>query len=176
MFTSKCSGWIVIVIFVPLWLPWILTAILVHCWLPWWLIVLYLWLPWRNVVPLWLRLQLFSLHLTSVPFREHNAAFSEVRKRLEEHSICQGLPLQSFFMLPMQRITRLPLLIVVSAQSLWPLRSILATVLFSLHCVHHSFVHTSEESHLSWGSMALYMWWVVVQICDSSLGMWWMVV
>jgi hypothetical protein len=37
--------------------------------------------------------------------------FAEVLRQLESNPICQSLPLQSFLMLPMQRITRLPLLI-----------------------------------------------------------------
>jgi hypothetical protein len=37
--------------------------------------------------------------------------FAEVLRQLESNSKCQSLPLQSFLMLPMQRITRLPLLI-----------------------------------------------------------------
>ena len=31
--------------------------------------------------------------------------------KLEQNQICQGLPIQSFLTLPMQRITRLPLLV-----------------------------------------------------------------
>jgi len=37
--------------------------------------------------------------------------FSEVLLQLESNPICQSLSLLSFLMLPMQRITRLPLLI-----------------------------------------------------------------
>jgi len=37
--------------------------------------------------------------------------FSEVLLQLESHPVCQSLSLHSFLMLPMQRITRLPLLI-----------------------------------------------------------------
>jgi neuronal guanine nucleotide exchange factor len=37
--------------------------------------------------------------------------FAEVLQQLESNSICQSLSLHSFLMLPMQRITRLPLLI-----------------------------------------------------------------
>ena len=37
--------------------------------------------------------------------------FSEALKRLESDSECQGLPMISFLLLPMQRITRLPLLV-----------------------------------------------------------------
>lgn len=37
--------------------------------------------------------------------------FSEVLLQLESNPICQSLSLHSFLMLPMQRITRLPLLI-----------------------------------------------------------------
>ena len=37
--------------------------------------------------------------------------FREYLKRLESHKRCQALNMQSFLLLPMQRITRLPLLI-----------------------------------------------------------------
>jgi len=37
--------------------------------------------------------------------------FREYLKRLESHKRCQNLSMQSFLLLPMQRITRLPLLI-----------------------------------------------------------------
>ena len=37
--------------------------------------------------------------------------FREYLKRLESKKICQNLNMQSFLLLPMQRITRLPLLI-----------------------------------------------------------------
>ena len=37
--------------------------------------------------------------------------FREYLKRLESNKICQNLNMQSFLLLPMQRITRLPLLI-----------------------------------------------------------------
>ena len=37
--------------------------------------------------------------------------FVEAVKRLEQHPDCQFLPMSSFLLLPMQRITRLPLLV-----------------------------------------------------------------
>ena len=37
--------------------------------------------------------------------------FREYLRRLEKHKRCQQLSMQSFLLLPMQRITRLPLLI-----------------------------------------------------------------
>lgn len=37
--------------------------------------------------------------------------FREYLRRLESDKICQNLSIQSFLLLPMQRITRLPLLI-----------------------------------------------------------------
>ena len=37
--------------------------------------------------------------------------FSEALRRLESATECQGLPMISFLLLPMQRITRLPLLV-----------------------------------------------------------------
>lgn len=44
-------------------------------------------------------------------FREKNLKFNEALQRLESDSKCQSLSLHSFLMLPMQRITRLPLLV-----------------------------------------------------------------
>ncbi|XP_044732190.1 MATH and LRR domain-containing protein PFE0570w [Chrysoperla carnea] len=43
--------------------------------------------------------------------REQNGQFVDVLNKLESSPICQSLPLHSFLMLPMQRITRLPLLV-----------------------------------------------------------------
>ena len=42
---------------------------------------------------------------------ENNVMFREYLRRLESNKICQNLNMQSFLLLPMQRITRLPLLI-----------------------------------------------------------------
>ncbi|NXF77081.1 ARHGQ factor, partial [Sclerurus mexicanus] len=39
-----------------------------------------------------------------------NAAFKEVLSRIESHKDCRNLPMISFLILPMQRVTRLPLL------------------------------------------------------------------
>lgn len=43
--------------------------------------------------------------------RENNPRFLEVLNRLESSPVCQSLAMHSFLMLPMQRITRLPLLV-----------------------------------------------------------------
>jgi len=43
--------------------------------------------------------------------RDNNVLFQQYIKRLESHECCQKLSLQSFLLLPMQRITRMPLLI-----------------------------------------------------------------
>ncbi|GAB6019068.1 hypothetical protein CHUAL_000694 [Chamberlinius hualienensis] len=43
--------------------------------------------------------------------KESNSEFVEVLRRLESNSVCQGLTMYSFLLLPMQRITRLPLLL-----------------------------------------------------------------
>ncbi|GIX84459.1 ephexin-1 [Caerostris extrusa] len=43
--------------------------------------------------------------------KEKRSEFVAVLKRLESNPVCQGLDMHSFLMLPMQRITRLPLLI-----------------------------------------------------------------
>lgn len=44
-------------------------------------------------------------------YREKNLKFNEALQRLESDPKCQSLSLHSFLMLPMQRITRLPLLV-----------------------------------------------------------------
>lgn len=49
--------------------------------------------------------------LCNICSREQNAKFAEVLVQLESNPVCQSLSLHSFLMLPMQRITRLPLLI-----------------------------------------------------------------
>ncbi|XP_047482549.1 ephexin-1-like isoform X1 [Penaeus chinensis] len=43
--------------------------------------------------------------------KENNPRFLEVLNRLESSPVCQSLAMHSFLMLPMQRITRLPLLV-----------------------------------------------------------------
>lgn len=48
-------------------------------------------------------LSLFSLRAT-------NPSFKEVLSRIESHEDCRNLPMISFLILPMQRVTRLPLL------------------------------------------------------------------
>ena len=47
-------------------------------------------------------------------FYRKSVRFSEAMKRLQSRREVQGLTLQSFLVLPMQRITRLPLLVNVS--------------------------------------------------------------
>ena len=44
-------------------------------------------------------------------YSSENPRFVESLKELESSPVCQSLKMQSFLMLPMQRITRLPLLI-----------------------------------------------------------------
>lgn len=46
--------------------------------------------------------------------RTSNTAFKETLKQIEGSSDCGGLPMISFLILPMQRVTRLPLLLDVS--------------------------------------------------------------
>ena len=46
-----------------------------------------------------------------VSFREKKPEFVECLRRLEASPVCQSLAMHSFLMLPMQRITRLPLLV-----------------------------------------------------------------
>ncbi|XP_047580211.1 rho guanine nucleotide exchange factor 16 isoform X3 [Lutra lutra] len=55
---------------------------------------------------------LFSniLDVLSASQRNSNAAFHEALKEIEKRPACGGLPMISFLILPMQRVTRLPLL------------------------------------------------------------------
>lgn len=56
------------------------------------------------------------LHLPPyLPYSSKNPTFKEVLTRIEGHPDCRNLPMISFLILPMQRITRLPLLMDVSA-------------------------------------------------------------
>lgn len=45
-----------------------------------------------------------------------NAAFRDVLREIEKRPACGGLPMISFLILPMQRVTRLPLLMDVSGE------------------------------------------------------------
>ncbi|XP_065353721.1 ephexin-1-like isoform X1 [Cloeon dipterum] len=54
--------------------------------------------------------QQIYLDRTLKHLRETNASFASVLSKLEGHPECQSLSLHSFLMLPMQRVTRLPLL------------------------------------------------------------------
>lgn len=48
--------------------------------------------------------------------RSSNAAFRDVLREIEKRPACGGLPMISFLILPMQRVTRLPLLMDVSGE------------------------------------------------------------
>lgn len=50
--------------------------------------------------------------------RTSSTAFKEALKQIESSSECGGLPMLSFLILPMQRVTRLPLLLDVGLPSL----------------------------------------------------------
>lgn len=54
----------------------------------------------------------------SVSPRNTNVSFKETLKQIESTGECGGLPMISFLILPMQRVTRLPLLLDVSLKSL----------------------------------------------------------
>ena len=43
-------------------------------------------------------------------FREKNREFKQALRRIHQLSDCRNLPLQSFIMLPIQRVTRIPLM------------------------------------------------------------------
>lgn len=67
-----------------------------------------------------------------------NATFREVLREIEQRPACGGLPLISFLILPMQRVTRLPLLTDVSALPRAPPAG-----------RHRSLVTSSPGSHVS---------------------------
>lgn len=50
--------------------------------------------------------------LINIRCRCENAAFMSCIQRLESDRQCQGLDMRSFLMLPMQRVTRYPLLVI----------------------------------------------------------------
>ena len=54
---------------------------------------------------------LFSAKTPAIYFRAENPHFVDVLHDLESSSVCQKLSLESFLNLPMQRVTRLPLLL-----------------------------------------------------------------
>lgn len=58
--------------------------------------------------------ELLLSELQVLSYRSKNPAFKEVLTRIEGHPDCRNLPMISFLILPMQRITRLPLLMDVS--------------------------------------------------------------
>lgn len=51
--------------------------------------------------------------------RNSNTAFREALREIEKRPACGGLPMISFLILPMQRVTRLPLLTDVRTQEAW---------------------------------------------------------
>lgn len=57
-----------------------------------------------------------SNSLPLFPTRATNPAFKEVLSRIESHEDCRNLPMISFLILPMQRVTRLPLLMDVRTE------------------------------------------------------------
>lgn len=68
----------------------------------------------RNVCNMFLLLTLkrkyFEFLLSLFLLRATNPSFKEVLSRIESHEDCRNLPMISFLILPMQRVTRLPLL------------------------------------------------------------------
>ncbi|PSN52299.1 hypothetical protein C0J52_08549 [Blattella germanica] len=79
--------------------------------------------------------------------KDQHGKFSEVLAQLESSSICQALSLHSFLMLPMQRITRLPLLIDAILTRLDPQDSEYDTCRMALATVN-KMTSTEGMSHL----------------------------
>ena len=74
-----------------------------------------------------------------------NSAFKDVLTRIEAHPDCRNLPMISFLILPMQRITRLPLLMDVS--ELGKTLSAFFSFLHSISSVSSSFYLSSSFSY-----------------------------
>ncbi len=74
-------------------------------------------------------------------FRKTNWRFSEALERLERESCVFGLTLQSFLVLPMQRVTRYPLLVDVSVGRYLP---------FYVSNVRHIAVFVRDELSDCW--------------------------
>lgn len=100
-------------------------------------------------------------------FRDSNPLFCEKLLELEADPITQGLSLQSFLTLPMQRITRLPLLVDVGLYYVSLIHEIFAHRNFAqdqFSCVPESpywflcsiscfpFVYTWHLCHMTWNS------------------------
>ena len=82
--------------------------------------------------------------LTSFDRRE-NAAFLATLRRLGATTSCQGLTLQSFLTLPMQRITRLPLLVDAACHRMDSASAEYQQATLCLHTIQK--VRTSLEVH-----------------------------
>ena len=67
-----------------------------------------------------IELYYFIQNILIYVFREANQQFKLVLKKLESDPICQSQEMRSFLILPMQRITRLPLLLEAVAHRMEP--------------------------------------------------------
>ena len=77
--------------------------------------------------------------------RRKSVRFVEAVKRLQSGKEAQGLTLQSFLVLPMQRITRLPLLVNVSTSLLCLNTLFYLTICLSFHALLFFYlVHVSQ--------------------------------
>ena len=67
----------------------------------------------KSGIIIWSPFSLAFPHIYISPsfFRSENPKFVEALRQLESSPVCQSLAMHSFLMLPMQRITRLPLLV-----------------------------------------------------------------
>lgn len=95
-----------------------------------------------------------------------NSVFKEVLTRIEGHPDCRNLPMISFLILPMQRITRLPLLMDVSPLKTYSSMSSGITSFSTLVCVtlNHSLIILTDLTSLSFfkcfysSSVSCFLW------------------
>lgn len=83
-------------------------------------------------------------------YRSKNPVFKEALTRIEGHTDCRNLPMISFLILPMQRITRLPLLMDVSEFTLG---------------------HTQLWDHKMWSTLSNSLARFMLGMCTSSFAL-----
>ena len=85
--------------------------------------------------------------------RENSLMFREYLRRLESSKVCQNLNMQSFLLLPMQRITRLPLLILAILNRTpldYPDQPLVEATLRTVQKVWHHWMARVEERGVGW--------------------------
>lgn len=106
-----------------------------------------------------------------------NSVFKEVLTRIEGHPDCRNLPMISFLILPMQRITRLPLLMDVSPLKTYSSMSSGITSFSTLVCVtlNHSIIiltYLTSLSFFKWfysSSVSCFLWHHIIHSLSLAL-------